>query len=123
MMTDGNSTNAKNAKSVKREFYEGKRKLRGERVRLDILEVMPDTSIEIGDSDIFPLEKARAAGAGPMELYFTAVAPAAYGRGVDAKNAGDSDGGQHRARGFFFTRHVHQALPSTTTGSGLWPNQ
>jgi hypothetical protein len=50
---------------------------------------MPDASIKVGDSHIFPLEPAGTTEAGATGFDFPLLAPSPYGGGVDTKDAGD----------------------------------
>jgi hypothetical protein len=62
---------------------------------LDIFQAVPDASIQISDSNIFPFEHPNGAGAGAVGLDFSLVGPPAYGGGVDTKDTGDLTSGQH----------------------------
>jgi hypothetical protein len=58
-----------------------------------------NTSIQIGNSYVFPLEHPGTAGAGAIGLDFALLTPSPYGGGVDIKDTGDIAGGQHGCSG------------------------
>ena len=100
-----------------------------EEEKLNILEAATDTSIQIGDGDVLPLEQSGAAGAGTTALELSLITPAAYGGGVDAKDTGDLGNGQQGLLRFPVRlrqpgrKAVHQISPVTFSGSREFPNQ
>src|SRR3972149_10637266 len=86
---------------------------------LHVIEAVPDTPVQVGDSDVFPLEPQVAAPADAISLDFPLPAPAPHGGGGDAKGTGDPGGGQQGFSGPRFiprtprVEMAHQVSPVT----------